>query len=106
MKPMKNEKLNMKNELSDIVEIKRLTPENSEFYITKGGFLGVKIEAEDKGRVGLFRMTPITKPNSHISVRDMDAKELGIVFNMGEFSGEQQKIMGSPKDITDDQQKK
>jgi len=87
------EKQNTDSSLMDIVEITRLTPANTEFYLTKGGFIGIRLDGEDKGRAGLFRMTPITNPDQHISVRDMELKEFGIVFDIKEFPEGQKTLM-------------
>ena len=78
---------------TDIVTINNLTPETAEFYITDGGFLGLKENGEDKGRVGIYRMTPINDPNRHLSVRDTETNELGIIFDLNVFPEDQRKII-------------
>jgi len=48
---------------------------------------------EDKGRVQLLKMRPFSDENSYISVRDMDLKEIGVVYAITDFPEVQQKIM-------------
>jgi len=48
---------------------------------------------EDKGRVQLMKMRPFSDENSYISVRDMDLKEIGVVYTIADFPEAQQKIM-------------
>jgi len=80
---------------ADIVTVNKLTPESAEFFIMGGGFLGLKENGEDKGRVGVHRMTPITSPDRHLSIRNMEMKEIGIIFNLNDFSEAQREIIMS-----------
>jgi len=81
--------------IEDIVTIVKLTPADSEFYITDGGFVGLKMNGDDKGRVQLMKMRPFSDEDGYISVRDMEEKdkEHGIVYAIDTFPAEQQKMV-------------
>ena len=82
--------------IEDIVDITKLTPTDCEFYITKGGFVGLRLgqtEKEDKGRVLLMKMRPFSDEDGYVSVRDMDLKEFGIVYAISDFPADQQKMI-------------
>ncbi len=74
-------------------EIKYLTPDNSEFYLTEGKLLGLKVEGEDLGRVFLLRMFPYSAGNDFLSVRGNEMVEQGIVQNMEAYPREQVQLM-------------
>jgi hypothetical protein len=79
--------------IEDIVEINRLEPPECGFYLAKGGFIGLKVGDEDKGRVNLLKMRPFTDEDGYVSVRDMDMKEIGIVYAIADFPEDEQKLM-------------
>jgi len=79
--------------LEDIVTIIKITSPECEFYITDGGFVGLKMGVEDKGRVQLMKMRPFSDEDGYISVRDMDAKEYGIVYAIADLPADQQKML-------------
>jgi len=79
--------------IEDIVNIIKLIPAECEFYITKGGFVGLKFGEEDKGRVLLMKMRPFSDEDGYVSVRDMDLKEIGIVYAIADFPTNQQKMV-------------
>ncbi len=69
------------------LNILRLTPENTEFYETKGGLLGVKINGEDTPYVNVICSFPLTDPEKYLSIRLPDGKqeELGMIENLSDF---------------------
>jgi len=81
--------------IEDIVTITKLTSPECEFYITKGGFVGLKMGDEDKGRVQLMKMRPFSDEDGYISVRDVEAKEKehGIVYAINDLPANQQKML-------------
>jgi hypothetical protein len=83
--------------IGDIVTITKLLPPDDTFYLTPGGFIGLKRVTEgnedDKGRVLLLKMRPFTDENGYISVRDMDSKEIGVVYAISDFPDAQQRLM-------------
>jgi hypothetical protein len=87
--------------IEDIVNITKLLPPDDAFYLAKGGFVGLRRKADikednaegDRGRVQLLKMRPFTDEDGYISVRDMDMKEIGIVYAIADFPDDQQKLM-------------
>ncbi len=71
----------------EMLKIKLLTPQIAEFYETEGGFVGVRINGEDKGNVSIIRTFPLTDCNAFLSVRLMDSKqeEVGIIEKLSDF---------------------
>ncbi|MCL2089544.1 MAG: DUF1854 domain-containing protein [Oscillospiraceae bacterium] len=68
-------------------EINYLTESDSRFEETEGGML--RLVYKDEGKiVYLYRSFPFTAPNEFISVRDDDGKEIGIIRDIRNLSGE------------------
>ena len=89
----------------DFAEMTYLTPENSHFFSTENGFLGMKaflppvkddLEKDEPGepvwqefpRVFLHRAFPFDAPDEFISVLDKERREYGIIRALSEFSGQ------------------
>jgi hypothetical protein len=68
--------------MDDIIYLK---PDNCNFYMNNGGFLGLKFKDEDYKKVLLYRSFPFTFPNNFISVRDKENKEIGMIDDIEEF---------------------
>ena len=75
--------------LADAIDIGLLDLSKAEFFITPGGFTGLKYDGKDYMRVSLRRALPIGDPSAYISVADHENKEIGIIKNISELSGEQ-----------------
>ena len=77
-------------EVNKLLEIKLLTSENAEFKATKGGFVTLTLEGEDKGMVNFIRAFPFTAENEFLSVRTADDKqtELGMIEKLEDLSEE------------------
>lgn len=73
-------------------EITYLTPENTEFFRNKNGFLGLKFNNTEYPRVNLIKAFPFSYENKFISVRDKDQKEIGIIEDISLFSQEIQEL--------------
>lgn len=69
-------------------EIIYLTPENSSFYRSSGGFLGMKFKEECYKRVSLSKAFPFSHSNNYISVKGKDNKEIGLIQDINKFSVE------------------
>ncbi|MDF2699056.1 MAG: hypothetical protein K0Q49_612 [Haloplasmataceae bacterium] len=69
-------------------EIKYLTNENTTFYKSNGGFIGLKSGETDYKRVSLIKAFPFSFSNSFISVRDKEKNEIGIIKNIDDFSSD------------------
>ena len=74
-------------EVERLLSVNRLTPENAVFKGTKGGFVSLTFNNEDKGLVNLICTFPFTAPNEFLSVRTADDKqeELGIIESIFDF---------------------
>ena len=73
--------------MSDLLEMKRLTPENAVFTETEGGFLKLKTDEREYERVAVYRMFPNTEKEAYLSIREATEKapEIGIVRALNEF---------------------
>ncbi|MCL1999095.1 MAG: DUF1854 domain-containing protein [Turicibacter sp.] len=65
----------------------------AEFYVTEGGFAGLKYEGVDYPHIVLRRSLPIQEPMKYISVADHENKEIGIIRAVEEMEGEQRAIV-------------
>lgn len=76
-----------KEEVEKLLSVNKLTKENATFSETKGGFVTLCLDGEDKGIVNVICAFPFTAPNEFLSVRTSDDKqeELGIIENISEF---------------------
>ena len=63
----------------------------AEFYVSSGGFTGLKYEGADYPHVVLRRSLPIKEPMKYISVADHENKEIGIIRSVDDFSDSAQR---------------
>lgn len=84
--------------LSDAIDIGLLELEKAEFYVTPGGFTGLKYGSEDYKRVTLRRALPLGQPMDYISVADHENKEIGMIRSVSELSDEQRSIVTAELD--------
>ena len=56
-------------EVERLLAVNKLTPENTVFSETTGGFLTLKYEGEDKGQINVICTFPFTAPDEYLSVR-------------------------------------
>lgn len=84
--------------LTDAIHIGFLDLEKAEFYITPGGFTGLKYNGSDFKRITLRRALPIGQPMDYISVADPDNKEIGIIRALSDLSEEQRGIVAAELD--------
>lgn len=66
-------------------EINYITPKDSFFYKSNGGFLGLKIDENDYKRVSILKAFPFSYSNNFYSVRDKDNNEIGIIKEINEY---------------------
>lgn len=73
--------------MSDLLEMKKLTPENAVFTETEGGFLHLKTDESEYERVAVYRMFPNTEKESYLSIREATEKapEVGIILDLQVF---------------------
>ena len=65
----------------------------AEFYVTNGGFTGLRYQGEDYPHIVLRRSLPIREPMKYISVADHENKEIGIIRAIEDLSDSQQEIV-------------
>ena len=75
------------------IDIGLLDISKTEFYVTDGGFTGLRYNNDDYRHITLRRPLPIAQPMEYISVADHENKEIGILRNVAELSAEQQAIV-------------
>lgn len=84
--------------LSDAIDIGFLELEKAEFYVTPGGFTGLKYGRDEYKRVTLRRALPVGQPMDYISVADHENKEIGMIRAVSELSDEQRAIVTAELD--------
>lgn len=74
-------------EVEKLLSVNKLTKENATFSETKGGFITLLLNGEEKGQVNVICTFPFTAPNEFLSVRTADdkAEEIGIIENLLAF---------------------
>lgn len=79
----------MKNDMNDIFEaIDYLTPKDTCFARTAGGFASMTSKGELHPRVTVYRSFPHSMPEQFLSVRDTDGKEIGVIRDINDFDGQ------------------
>ena len=61
------------------LDIGLMDTNKAEFYVTEGGFAGLRYEGKDYPHIVLRRSLPIKEPMKYISVADHENKEIGII---------------------------
>jgi hypothetical protein len=69
-------------------EVIYIVPEKSVFNRSKGGFLTLRFDNKEYGRVSLHRAFPFSHTDKFISVRDKEGKEIGIIRESYDFAPE------------------
>ncbi len=82
-------------ESEELLQMKLLTRDNAVFSRTEGGFVSLKTEDKEYGRVGIYLTFPLTSPEEFISVREADekAKEIGIIEKLSSLDKDQQEMI-------------
>ncbi|MCL1986935.1 MAG: DUF1854 domain-containing protein [Firmicutes bacterium] len=65
----------------------------AEFYVTDGGFTGLRYADKDYPHIVLRRSLPIKEPMKYISVADHENKEIAIIKEVDQLQGEQKNIV-------------
>jgi mRNA-degrading endonuclease HigB of HigAB toxin-antitoxin module len=79
--------------LSEAIDLGLLDPKTAEFFVTDGGFIGLRFNGSEYGRVSLRRSMPLADPDSYISVADRENKEICVIRALNDLSGEQLRIV-------------
>lgn len=85
---MKEDILKIEEEkLEELLSVNYLTPQNSTFKETEGGFASLTFNGEDYGHINIIRAFPFSFPDEFLSVRKIDGKneEIGIIENINIF---------------------
>ena len=77
----------------DRLDLGIMDTEKAEFYVTEGGFTGLKYNDKDYKHITLRRTMPIKQPMEYISVADHENKEIAILRAVDALSGEQRAIV-------------
>ena len=85
----------LKKESDELLEMRFLTKENATFSRTEGGFVSLKTNGKEYGRVFVYLTFPLTNPEEFISIREADekAKEIGLIQNLKELAPDQQEMI-------------
>lgn len=70
-----------------------IKPDTYTFYETEGGFLGLKSEEKDYGRVSVLRAFPLSYETLYLSIRDSEQKEIGMIRDIIEYEGEERRFI-------------
>jgi len=84
--------------LKDAIDIGLLDLSKAEFYVTPGGFTGLRYDGKDYNRITLRRALPIGHPDEYISVADKENKEIGIIRSLSELDEKQRSIVQAELD--------
>jgi hypothetical protein len=90
---MPDTKQELKKDTKDTLDLGILDAASARFYITDGGFTGLKTDDKDYPHITLRRTMPIQAPMKYISVADSENKEIGILRDVDELSAEQKEIV-------------
>ncbi len=87
--------------IDNLFEISIITPENSVFTRTPGGFLSLKFKDKDYGRIAVYRAFPFTSPERYLSVRDLTPKcdEIGMIRDLGDWPDDLQAMIREQLDL-------
>lgn len=77
----------------EALDIGLMDTDKAEFYVTEGGFTGLKYGGEDYPHIVLRRSLPVREPMKYISVADHENKEIGIIRAVDDLKGEQREIV-------------
>lgn len=88
----------MEPKTQEAFDIGILDLSKAEFYLTEGGFTGLRYDGKDYRHITLRRTLPINQPMEYISVADHENKEIGILRAVGELNEKQREIVISELD--------
>ena len=76
-----------------VPDIGLLDTDKAEFYLTQGGFTGLRYEDKDYPHIVLRRSLPVREPMKYISVADNENNEIGIIRDIGELNSSQRDLV-------------
>ena len=97
-----NALLSIENEAREMSEMKFITADNSEFFETKGGFVGLNFMGISFDRVKITRLFPFTDSENYISIRtsDENPKEIGIIRDLSQMPEKTAEIIRKQLNLT------
>ena len=78
---------------NNTLDIGLLDTDKAEFYVTEGGFTGLKYDDKDYPHIVLRRSLPIKDPARYISVADNENNEIGIILDLENLKSGQKEIV-------------
>jgi len=79
--------------IKDQMDLGIMDIKEAEFYMTDGGFAGLKYKGEDYKHVILRRIMPMQQPFHYISVADHENKEIAILKSVEELPEAQKAVV-------------
>ena len=79
--------------IKDQMDLGIMDLKDASFYVTEGGFAGLRYKGEDYKHIVLRRIMPIEQPLHYISVADQDNKEIAIIKSVEELAEDQRKVV-------------
>lgn len=76
-----------------MLDIGLLDAAKVEFYVTEGGFTGLRYDGKEYRHITLRRTLPIHEPMRYISVADHENKEIGILASVETLDAGQRNIV-------------
>lgn len=80
----------MEEQAKAMTELNFLSKKNSEFFVSDGGFVGMRHNGNEWERVRVIRLFPFSSPDEYISVRTAEehSKEIGVIKNIKDVTAE------------------
>ncbi|MCI8308059.1 MAG: DUF1854 domain-containing protein [Lachnospiraceae bacterium] len=80
----------MEEQAKAMTELNFLNKKNAEFFVSDGGFVGMRHNGNEWERVRVIRLFPFSSPDEYISVRTAEehSKELGVIKNIKDVTDE------------------
>lgn len=77
----------------NLQDIGMLDIEKAEFFMTDGGFAGLRYDGNEYMHITLRRAMPVSHPLEYVSVADTENKEIGIIRSVSDLTGGQLEII-------------
>ena len=84
--------------IDDKLELGILDVSKAVFFVSEGGFAGLRYKDEEYKHIVLRRTMPIKQPSQYISIADDKNKEIGILRDLAELSPDQLAIVENELD--------
>ena len=97
-----NSLFTIEKEAEEMVSINYITKDNSHFFETEGGFVGMVFNGIEFDRVKITRLFPFTDSNKYISIRtaEENSKEIGLIKDLDSMPDEVKNMLLKQLDLT------